>query len=218
MTLQVALVGTDGLILASDTKVNVLNQNFNSTATRSKVLIAHDRKIAACWSGEQWPSYNLADQIVRRMSDADFQYPYNSLRTLASEIVNRRGIHGEEYASAEVIVVTNQNEPKTYEITATRDRCDCWRQDKIVKGHLANPALYFTERYYDRLSIARLLPLAAHVIVNAGRINPRGIEGLEVILCTKEGFETLNAAEIAELVAWSDKADSEIKRLIFRSS
>jgi hypothetical protein len=216
MTLQIVLTGTDGIVLASDKKVNLLNQNFNTTAMRSKILINHDRKIAACWSGEQWPSYNLADHIVRNMSDADLQYPYDSLRTVAPEIVNRRGIHGEEYASAEVAVVTIQDGPKAYEITASRDRCDCWAQEKIIRGHIANPAVFFTERYYEQLPIARLLPLAAHVIVNAGRINPRGIEGLEIVRCTKEGFVSLEAAEIAELMDWSDKMDREIKQLLSR--
>jgi len=216
MTLQVVLTGTDGIILASDKKVNVLNQNFNSTAMRSKILIDDTRKIAACWSGEQWPSYSLADHIVRNMTDPDFQHPYNSLRTTALEIVNRRGIHGEEYASAEIVVVTIQDEPKAYEITASKDKCDCWLSTKSIRGHIANPAIFFTEKYYEQRPIVQLLPLAAHVIVNAGRINPRGIEGLEIVRCTKGGFDPLKAEEIAELVDWSDKVDDEIKRLVSR--
>jgi hypothetical protein len=194
MTLQVALVATDGIVLASDRKVNILNQNFNSTALRSKFYIDHDRKIAACWSGEQ--------------------FPYPVLRTAAQEILNRRGIHGEEYASAEVVVVTIQDEPKAYEINATKERCDCMPQPKIVKGHIANPALFFTERFYETLPMSALLPLAVHTIMAAGRVNPRGIEGLEVIRCTRDGFEPLSNDEIAGLVKWSEKLDKRIKRLV----
>jgi hypothetical protein len=215
MTLQVALVGTDGIVVASDKKVNLLNQNFNTTAIRSKILINSDRKIAACWSGEQSPSYSLAEHIVLKMNDADLQFPYHPLRMASNEILSRRGIHGEEYGSAEVVVITIQNEPKAYEITAARDRCDCFEApDKIVKGHIANPALFFTERFYERLPISALLPLAAHAIVTAGKINPRGIEGLEIIRCTNDGFNPLSNSEITDLIEWSDKFDQKIRRLV----
>src|SRR5689334_10241935 len=135
MTLQLALVGTDGIVLASDKKINMLNQNFNSTAMRSKILIDHDRQIAACWSGEQWPSYGLAERIVLKMNDADLQFPYEPLRTASQEVLSRRGIHGEEYTSAEVLVVTVGDEPRAYEITASRDQCSCFEvPDKASKG------------------------------------------------------------------------------------
>jgi len=156
MTLQVTLVGTDGIVVASDKKVNLLNQNFNTTALRSKILINSDRKIAACWSGEQFPSYSLAEHIVLNMNDADLQFPYRPLRIASNEILSRRGIHGEEYASAEVVVVTIQNNPKAYEVTAARDRCDCFEApDKIVKGHIANPGLssWKTWRHLTRKSV-----------------------------------------------------------------
>jgi hypothetical protein len=200
--------------VASDKKVNLLNQNFNTTALRSKILINSDRKIAACWSGEQFPSYSLAEHIVLNMNDADLRFPYDPLRIASNEILSRRGIHGEEYTSAEVVVVTIQNNPKAYEITAARDRCDCFEApDKIVKGHIANPALFFTERFYQRLPISALLRLAAHTILTAGKINPRGIQGLEIILCTNDGFSPVSISEITDLIEWSDEFDQKIGRL-----
>jgi 20S proteasome alpha/beta subunit len=214
MTLQVALVATDGVVLASDKKVNILKDNLNSTALRTKIYIGQERKILACWSGEQFPSSGLAERIALTLGDPDLQFPYPVLRTTAQEILSQRGVYGEEYGSAEVLVVTIQDEPKAYEITVTRERCDCVSQPKIVKGHIASPALFFTERFYETLPMSALLPLAVHVIATAGQISPRSIEGLEVIRCTRNGFERISNDEIADLVKWSKKLDKRIKRLV----
>ena len=42
---------------------------------------------------------------------------------------------------------------------------------------------------------------------------PHETEGIEVLLCTSDGFTFVPGDEIAELMAWSDGIDSEIMRL-----
>jgi hypothetical protein len=215
MTLQAALQGTDGIVLASDMKINRVNQNFNSSTTRKKILVNEPRKIAACWSMDQFPSSSLAEYIVANLTDKDLQYPYPKLRNAATETLNKPGFYGERYSNAEVLVVTIENNTKAYDITANAERCDCFESSQILKGHIANPALFFTERYYSAdFSISQLTRLAAHVILTASRISPRGIEGLEIVRCTKVGFDFLGREEINELTKWSSEVDSEIKRLL----
>jgi hypothetical protein len=218
MTLQIALLGMDGVVLASDRKLNVLNQNVNTTVMRSKIYIGD--KMAACWSGEQFPSTALAEHIVTKLSPLDLRWPHPKLTKESQEIVNCKGIHGEEYWSAEAIAISVEEQPIIYDITATRDRCDCFSQPKVIKGHIANPACFFAERFFkdeytSRFPIKRLMRLAAHVVTNGGRINPRGIEGLEVVLCSSDGFTSLSSDEITALIEWSDGLDSEIMRLLF---
>jgi hypothetical protein len=220
MTLQVALLGTDGVVLASDRKINMVNQNFNTTATRSKIFHSSERKILAAWSGDQFPSEGLAKHVVANVSAADLRFPHNDLTAAAKGIVAKPGFHGEAYGCAEILVVSLEDQVALYEINASRDRCDCYESPKVIRGHIANPACFFTERFYkEGLSVSELEPLAAHVVVNAGRINPRGIEELEIVRCKNNGFEFAGEREISNLVEWSDGLDAEIRRLLhFRSA
>ncbi|MGA8267232.1 MAG: hypothetical protein WB787_05695 [Candidatus Acidiferrales bacterium] len=219
MTLQVALVGTDGIVLASDLKINSREANFNSSCLRSKILVNHERKIAACWSHDKDVSMELAERVISGMTDSDFEYPHHPVNVLAKQILDAaRGPYDTQH-EIEIAVVTLADPPRAYEINAKGDgnyiceRCP----DQIVFGHRANPARFFLERYYQRLPIAKLLALAAHVVVNAGRINPRGIEGLEIVLCTKEGFHRLSEQETDALTRWSDELDSKIMQQLFAS-
>jgi len=128
------------------------------------------------------------------------------------------------YDLAEAVVVTVEDTPKLYEIKARRNQglsgpfihCECSQvMDKCVMGHRANAATFLSEKYYQKLPIKKLIYLAAHTVLTGGRINPNGIQGLEIILCTDRGFEGVSDRRIAELTKWSDECDRDIRQLVF---
>jgi 20S proteasome alpha/beta subunit len=65
-------------------------------------------------------------------------------------------------------------------------------------------AVFFAERYYTRTSVHELVLLAAHTILQASKLNPASIEGLEIVVCTKEGFKSLSDSKIGVLKKESD--------------
>ena len=76
VTLQIGLVGTDGILLASDQQTNNTSPGPQITTSHltSKIL-KHDKNgLAACWSGCEDISAELARRIVtqpeRHMEDA----------------------------------------------------------------------------------------------------------------------------------------------------
>ncbi|MFZ0634345.1 MAG: hypothetical protein WA755_05545 [Candidatus Acidiferrales bacterium] len=215
MTLQVALVGMDGIVLASDLKVNTNENNFNSTCLRSKFSINQERKMAACWSHDRDVSLELIERIMSGMSDSDFKHPHPLVNESAKHVLDAaRGPYDTPH-ELEIAIVTLTDRPRIYEITATDKNCRCEEcLDKAVFGNSANPARYFLERYYEKGPIASLIPLAAHVVVNAGRLNPKGIEGLEIVQCRDTGFEHLKEDEINRLVKWSEGIDRKIRRVV----
>ena len=82
-----------------------------------------------------------------------------------------------------------------------------------IAGHTTNAALYWAERYsriIPKMSVERLIPLAAHLIVSAGIINPGGISGLEIAYCDAEGFHRLSKEKNRE---WESKAEGWDRRI-----
>jgi hypothetical protein len=83
--------------------------------------------------------------------------------------------------------------------------------DKAVTGDATNAAVLFSERYYLSLqnNIEGLKKLAAHVICAGGRLNPAGVQGLEMMVWDKASgaIHCIDETEINELCAWSERVD-----------
>ena len=102
-----------------------------------------------------------------------------------------------------------------YQLDINNEQYRCYkRDDKAVAGNKLNSALFFTQRFYEKLPIPSLIPLAAHTVLSASRINSTGIGGLEIIRCSRGKFKPLSDRKIAELVEWSENLDHKIKRLV----
>jgi hypothetical protein len=224
MTLQVALVGTDGIVLGSDRKENftppspTLSDSVTTSSQGCKIFRDDSRGVMACWSGQN-PAKEVARQVVK-MPDADIQKP-QAWVALANEVFDRESRKlGMDYAESEVILVTKNDLTTIHRIKVDRESLWVPVLDKAIAGHTANAAVYFTERFYPKdkkLPMADLIPLVAHTILDAGRANPYGIEGLEIVCCSREGLLSVTDNEISRLTEFSSRVESEIKRLLFRS-
>jgi hypothetical protein len=81
-------------------------------------------------------------------------------------------------------------------------------------------AIFWSERYYRRLPVSQLVTLAAHLVVAAGKINPEGIEGLEIAYCdaSTSGFRRLTLAQNRALELDAKKRGKQIRSLILGHS
>jgi len=215
MTLQVALVGTDGILLASDKKINQSAERAAYTGLTSKIRVNYSRRIATCWA-QYAPAADVAKQALE-LSDTDLLDPRGPLENLAEKIFEEaRGENQFAFPNGDVILVTIGELPAVHLLTVEGKQYRCSRRDdKAIAGNNVNSALFFIQRYYKKLPIDDLTPLAAHTILSAGYVNQTGVEGLEILRCTKEGFDFLEEKEISALTAWSCKLDTKIGRLVF---
>jgi hypothetical protein len=88
-------------------------------------------------------------------------------------------------------------------------------EDKTIEGDAANSGAFFIERYWKRMdaedrTIAKLLPITAHCVLMANRVNPTGVQGLEIAICRRERCEPLT--DISRLEEFSEQLDSEIAK------
>jgi len=215
MTLQVALVGTDGTVLASDKQVGVRNVSpFRSFQAASKLYRALDRGRLTCWAGDD-PAATVAENILKLDTEDDPHCLEEEMRIVfakATQALDGLAPNGE------IMLLTTKNPKRIQYVQSRNGKCSSHTSlDKMVAGHNTNPATSFIELYYkEGLSVSNLIPLAAHTIVTAGRYNPAGIGGLEIVICTTQGFEFIKEQKIADLMKWAKKLDSEIGRRIFR--
>jgi hypothetical protein len=216
MTLQVALVGTDGIVLGSDRQKNFLPPDAGAVTTSSlvsKIFRNDSRGVMASWSGAN-PAIEVAKRVVA-FPDNEIRSP-KALEDLAKEVFEDESTKlGMEYPASEVLLVTKSDVTKIYQLIVQKQPA-CWPVlDKVIAGNSANVAVYFVQRFYRKLPMVELLPLVAHTILEGGRTNPGGIQGLEIVCCSEAGLEPVPDDKITELTDLSDRVESEIRRLLF---
>lgn len=221
MTLQIAAIGTDGILLASDQQSNTTSSNRQVTTSylTSKILFDNGRGLAACWSGCEIISFELARRILKSANkDLPKNLPYDlTLPNLAKKVYNGVKKQIQDYtAYGDVLFVDLKDLGKVYSVGARRNSCMAipsytW----AAAGQDSNAALFFCQQFYQRAPIDELVPLAAHTILTAGQIDPARIKGLEILKCTKGGFELVPKPQLDVAQQRFEELNDLIKTSLF---
>jgi hypothetical protein len=215
MTLQVGLVGTNGIVLASDKKAVVFEPSLH-TSLESKILIDREKGLAGCCAGNE-VSARVRREIFSNSHLLELEYPQSPIEELAAQIY--KSIPLEEQAGgnpSDLLIVSLEHLKRLYHLRMSATQCTLWsKENKHIQGDLGNPASLFVEAYYRKKPIQGLVFLAAHTILTANRLNPTAVEGLEVVKCSSEGFEIISEPKLKVLVARSRKAVAHMKSSIF---
>jgi hypothetical protein len=89
-------------------------------------------------------------------------------------------------------------------------------QGQATVGDNTNNAIFWAQRYHTVRPIRELIPLAAHVVISASKMNSAAISGLEIVICDRSGLHALPSHSIRELQAKTEEWDKEYGELIFR--
>lgn len=220
MTFQVGLCGTDGIILASDTKV-VTQGGARAGWTSNKIFPCPEKGLAYACAGER--TALLAGQIFSekcKSRDLECDDLDEVLRSAGREAWRKE--YGEAQiprsqlqVSTLIVAWTNENESRLWRLDIL-DVPECYRvKDKVVAGDSENPAVFIVERYYRPSPILKLKLLAAFSILSAARLNPAAISGLEIMLCRSGTCEWVPEEEIDQLGATFQGLDSLIENRLF---
>src|ERR1700722_1830551 len=101
MTLQVGLVGRDGIVLASDRLLNIREAGDFTTTRSSKFF--HDEDVACCWSGDEtakfaayfirevdWKISISRDRELRDCGDRAWKHVYGTSFVPKAQIAPRK--------------------------------------------------------------------------------------------------------------------------------
>jgi 20S proteasome alpha/beta subunit len=232
VTFQIGIVASDGVILASDKCGSYTVRKDPGTRGDSitrKIEISPDVPyVAHCSAGQT----EITDAIMRGFIELHQQSavrpcPPDMVESLLSK--SACAVWEKMYGS-----MAQNNPPVTHQrsgiLLAYRGNLfhmsfDLFPsvkpiENKKAEGDAVNAALFFLERYWkiverqdcNERTVKRLLPLAAHCILMAHVLNPDGVKGLEIAVCTREQCKRID--DLRELEEFSSQLDSEIaKRL-----
>ena len=185
MTLQIGIVGTDGIVIASDRRILNLQWESYGKSLASKVYVNTD--VACCWAGR-----DDADFAARNIEKVDW-----------STVQDRKGKLtelGEEgwkmcYGNSEMLYPGRQSTSSV--LAAFSDPCELWelelfRQSRATQilthaicGDFYNTgAKHLLGNYLPSgpLPVLELIKLASFSIWMGHKENPNMIEGLEVVI------------------------------------
>jgi len=207
MTLQVALVGKDGIVVASDKKHADTSSGKRRTFSARKFRLADDKSMAVFYAKS-----GMATVAARRILK-ELQQPKDLRAEL--ERIGEDVINGDELKlDSEVVFVTSRIPGSIFHLHMGNNvaQCDIVKDKVVFTGDGANAALFFTERYYQKRPIRELALLAAHTVLVGGRLNPGGISGLDIVFCEPSGITSLSEKSVAALRAKSEELDGSLGR------
>jgi hypothetical protein len=213
MTLHMALVGRDGIVLAGDKQIITRGDDrYATTSLSSKIKIDPAKRMAVAWALDE-----IAETIANEMlNHAEILEDEPELQRLAQETYRtNRNDWDRQNLRAELLVISQKHLNKIFYLDVAESHCTVRLvEDKFFIGHAASPACYLTERYYEKASVSGLTSLAAHTILAAGHLHPMGIKGLEIVKCTQEGIFRVPDSAIALLERHEKKNSREFRRLL----
>jgi hypothetical protein len=204
MTMQVGMMASDGIILASDTswqrKVVGCEMGTWHTSGGYKIKISDSKKIAVSCAMDMCEAYRIASEFLAALDGVDLYAREQKIIDIARSIPNHLGVEC-FVAFAEPVpslFLMQHIEGSTYPIVQPII-------NKAFAGDSLNPALYWAQRYYSNLPVDRLKNLAAHIIAEAGILNPCLIGGLDIVIGKNGEFSRLSQQETDTLIQQSRK-------------
>lgn len=226
MTLQVAMKGNGGIVLAGDLRWSLPLQlrgeywkEGKNGRESTKFKIDCDRGIAIACAGDMGTAGHIAVEALK-MGDAAAVNPIPSLKEIAKRL------KAWERNDAECLMVVNGERPRLFSFSTMRtvirrnqpirEWSPDGRQEMAFAsaGDSQNAALFWVEKYYDkRIKIQQLVPFAAHIIHCAEKFNPAWIRGLEMVVCDSSGIRYLPENVIEQLMQRAEELDQSIGSL-----
>lgn len=239
MTLCILAFASDGWIMAADRRVqNQLGSTWNATRlleTANKICLDRETGSAACFSGDL-VSLKIAEGLVAGIRAKQFeQVPHEydrreSIKAMANDIFREvKGQWADQLRSCERTVLVVFPSGETWRIAGWEGvgaTLISHKKGAICIGDAPNPAVYLTQRYYPSSAelklktVAELELLVAHTVLEAGVLNPTGIQELDLLTFKKtsneaEKFHFYQQQELDLLAAKSIDKFKEISKLLF---
>jgi hypothetical protein len=216
MTMQIGMVGSDGVLIASDTEYTDNSVLIRRSWNETKIRINHNCGIAISMAGGMVTAGHLADGIFSlALEDENWVRGTSCLSRLSKSIDLAKDAKRE----AECIVICANPHPslRCFRVARVGTGLEVIGSDelltKVYAGDPKNSAVFWAERYFPKdhqMPIASLMPLAAHLIIAAGRVPNGGISGLEIVVCYKSGIHRLSDESISALRSQAINRDEDL--------
>jgi hypothetical protein len=221
MTMQIAMIAADGIVLASDTKVYTpwfdrrKYGEISDAYAGDKILISDTGTMAVSCAIDMIRAAEVAKKIM-----SERQHDEDGLRNISQIVSTFSGGPAFECIVASLCPIprivrisympTSEKELSMFVVPAS---------DRLCAGDHGNPSKFWHLRYYDRsLSVDSLSILAAQLIVDAAYFNSGTVGGLAMVKARRGGrFEFVAQDECSALETAAKRRSADIKNLVFPS-
>lgn len=206
VTLQVVLLGSDGVVIASDTCRVGSNPRFRVTDSISKIVVKSS--LAYTFAGDD-ASRAVGEAVVDATQSHELSV--NLIDEIANKVLKKykRSVRPElREAYRKTIFVQAEDHgfsiwSATYGARKLKvERHQPWQgKCSVYGGDESNPALYVYEYYYKQYpvtNVSALKKMSAHVILTA-RAFASTVNGLEIVVGSSNGFASVSTDEISRL-------------------
>jgi hypothetical protein len=219
MTMQIVMVGTDGIVLASDTRWMNNNSGVRHTSSASKIKVSHKKGVAIACARSLELASRIADDLIDELDDQGWLLFDQAAIPIAERAISAVKSRRDDF---QCLIVTTKPIRRAFHlcfgIYAQQKHVTCQQvSNSQVAGDNVNAAVFWSERYYWRSSlrheVQQLVPLAAQVICSAGELSKDNISGLEIVVCNgkNSGPQRLSDDVIKHLQAQSHEWGTRIE-------
>jgi len=114
MTMQVGMVGTDGILVASDTKIMSFAQGIRQTNSGSKIRVDHEKGIVIGSALNLENTDRIARDIIRLLRPEDFEDPIERIEEIAQNVLKQPG--GPDRDNAQCLIVLTKPERRLFDL------------------------------------------------------------------------------------------------------
>jgi hypothetical protein len=222
MTMQIGMVGSDGIVLASDTRWTkepakskaevTLGRAVRYGANGTKIKVTEGKEIAVSYAADRQSAGFVAEEIIAKLTGGT-----DPIIAVQEVFDARRRWH---HVQGFIVLTQPAMQLFRFEIAQNNRRwypsCEPVTLGYDVAGDVTNAAIYWAECYPEILTIDQLIPLAAHLIVCSHRLNTAGISGLEIVRCDASGIRQLSPESTRELMRKANEWDGTIRDLFLK--
>lgn len=232
MTFCILAFASDGWIMAADRREqNQLGGAWNATRLLdSAIKICWDKEsgVAACFSGDI-VARKIAEGLVTAVRGNQFEKLRNeherreSIKTIANDIFREvKSQWSDRLINCERTILLVFSSGETWRIAGwdgVGATLISHKKGAICIGDAPNPAVYFTQRFYstsaELKTVKELQFLLAHCVLEAGILNPTGVQGLDMLIRLGTGEpRLLNESELKALEKRSAATSAQIATLL----
>jgi hypothetical protein len=210
MTMQVGMVGVDGIVLVSDQLANSrvsessfaqkLGVGVTAFFGPSKLFVDPEEKMVVACAHDLRHGKTIAEVIFQKLTPEFWAQPILRLKEIANEVVAAEGWNGSHcliLLSQPISLYLMQCSPKNCEV----DIIGLY----VFSGDPCNPATFWAHRFFKEVlpnerTIQKMLPLASQVVVDAGNVSSGNVGGLEAVYCDASGIHNLRIQKMGNFL------------------
>lgn len=218
MTLQVVMRGSDGVVLASDTRENATGVGIWIPSDLGKIKSFPEQSLSYACSGDEC-SVHVGTKIMAKLRSGE-SLSEELLKLTGNEVYAdqkaRLGAHWENNVARALLIVSYPTkDAQIWRLTVREDSLADQITGQATAGDPGNLARFFIRHYYDHtMPIEKLTLLAAHFIVTGGQLNSGLVGGLEIAQYQKGQELRLTPTELDALTGKSTQLDELIRDVL----